>query len=83
MKLSVKPTLRNDWSKAYKFISVQAIALAMALQEVWPLIPEDMRSRLPEGFVKWLTIGLLAISVYGVMIKQKSLNKDSDEPNTN
>lgn len=82
-KRPVDIEVREDWKKAYKFISIQAIAFAMAVQEVWPLIPADMKSHLPEGFVKWLTIGLLVVSVFGVMIKQKSLHKDSNEPESN
>lgn len=62
--------LREDWNNFYKFISVRAIALAAAVQVTWPMIPQDMKSSLPTNLVTYLTVGLLALSVYGVMTKQ-------------
>jgi hypothetical protein len=65
--------LREDWNKAYKFISVQAIAILAAVQSVWPSIPEDMKSSLPHDFIRYMTYILLTIAVYGVMTKQTNL----------
>lgn len=62
--------LRDDWKKLTQFISIRMIALAGALQVAWPLIPQDMKDTLPQDLLSYLTWLLLALTVYGVMVKQ-------------
>jgi hypothetical protein len=62
--------LREDWGKLTQFISIRAIALAGALQIAWPLLPQDMKDTLPPDLVSYLTWALLALTVYGIMVKQ-------------
>lgn len=63
--------LREDWQKFTQFISIKAVALNAALNVAWPLIPADMKATLPPNLVSYLTWALLALTVYGVMVKQE------------
>lgn len=63
-------TLREDWRKALKFISVWAIAINAALNAAWSLIPPSWQSTIPDGTLKVLTYVLLGFTFIGIMIKQ-------------
>jgi len=71
--------LREDWNKAHKFISVQALSLLAAIQGVWPTIPDDLKASLPHSFLQWLTYGLMIVAVYGIMTKQGNLKNESPD----
>ena len=59
-----------DWKDAWKWISVNCMVIATAIQGAWVYVPEDMRTSLPPNLVHFLTIGLLAVGVAGRLIKQ-------------
>lgn len=70
MKKLTKPALIEDWHKAWKWFSVQAMVLAGAINGTWAVIPDDMKTSLPPGLIHWLTIGLLTLGVAGRLIDQ-------------
>lgn len=59
-----------NWKKAWRMLSVQAMAIAGAVQGAWMFIPSDMRSSIPESTVQMVTMALLALGVVGRLVDQ-------------
>lgn len=59
-----------NWKKAWRMLSVQAMALAGAVQGAWMFIPSDMRSSIPESTVQMVTLALLGLGVVGRLVDQ-------------
>lgn len=68
-----------NWRKAYRMLSVQAMALATALQGAWMTMPEDLKSSVPKQAVYWLTMGLLAFGIAGRLVDQPKTKPDPKE----
>ena len=62
MKLALVP----NWQKAWKWFSVQAIALAA----IWEGLPLDARAVIPEPYGAWVTLALLLAAGIGRMVDQ-------------
>ena len=56
--------------KAWRWWSVQAMALAVAIQAGWQAMPEDLAARLPDGWVTGLSIVVLALGIIGRLVRQ-------------
>jgi hypothetical protein len=59
-----------NWRKAYRMLSIQAMAFATAIQGAWVFIPEDMKATIPPTVVQWVTMGLLAFGIAGRLVDQ-------------
>tara|TARA_R110000868_G_scaffold215878_1_gene466023 strand:- start:1332 stop:1538 length:207 start_codon:yes stop_codon:yes gene_type:complete len=59
-----------NWKKAYRMLSVQAMAVAGAIQGTWVLLPEDLKTTIPPNIVYWVTMGLLAFGIVGRLVDQ-------------
>lgn len=55
-----------NWTKAWKFLSMQAIALAA----IWETIPLEAKAVLAPDTQSWITLGLLVAAGVGRMIDQ-------------
>lgn len=55
-----------NWTKAWKFLSMQAIALAA----LWETIPLEAKAVLAPDTQSWITLGLLVAAGLGRMIDQ-------------
>lgn len=62
-----------NWKKAWRMLSVQAMALAGAVQGAWMFIPGDMRSSIPESTVQMVTMALLVLGVVGRLVDQPKI----------
>jgi hypothetical protein len=62
--------LIDDWKKAPRLLSVQAMLIAGAIQGAWPLIPDDLKSALPTNLVHWVSVALLAAGILGRLVSQ-------------
>lgn len=62
--------LIDEWRHAHRMLSVQAMALAAAIQGAWPMIPADLKSSLPPGLVHWVSIALLIAGIVGRLVDQ-------------
>ena len=51
-------------------LSVQAMALAGAVQGAWIFIPTDMRDSIPANVVQGVTLALLVLGVAGRLVDQ-------------
>lgn len=58
---------RNAW----RWVSMQAMTAAIAVQGAWMFIPADMKSSIPPNVVQYATLALLALGVVGRLVKQK------------
>lgn len=65
----------EDWREAYKWISVNCMTMAAAIQGTWVYIPPEMKSTIPPNLVSGVTIGLLVLGVGGRFFKQKPRKK--------
>lgn len=62
--------LVEDFKSAWRWFSVQAMALAIAIQGTWEVLPPDMKSDIPPKLVTYVTLGLLVLGVAGRLVKQ-------------
>jgi hypothetical protein len=53
-----------DAKRAWRWFSVQAMALQGAAAAAWLAVPDDMRAAVPS---EWLAIGALAITALGII----------------
>lgn len=65
-----KPTLVDDAKRCWRWLSVQAMAVAGAIQGAWLVMPDDLKSRIPEGLVQWVSLALLVLGIAGRVVKQ-------------
>lgn len=59
-----------NWRRSWRMFSVQAMALAAAIQGAWPSIPEDMKASIPAQWVHWITGALLVAGIVGRLVDQ-------------
>ena len=69
--LLTKHRLVPDWKRAWRWLSVQSMSAALAVQITWASLDADMRSTIPRIVVGGLTVGLLVLGLIGRLIKQK------------
>jgi hypothetical protein len=65
-----KITLVEDWKKAWKWLSMQGMAVALTVQGVWITLPDDWRASLDNKVVAGITMVCLVIGVVGRFVKQ-------------
>lgn len=63
-----------DWKNAYKYFSTQAMALTLAVQTTWASLPDEFKSKLPEGTAYWLSLVLLVGGIVGRLVSQGAKN---------
>ena len=56
--------------QSWKWFSMQAMALAGALQGTWVTIPEDLKAQVPANAVHYITLALVAAGIVGRLVKQ-------------
>ena len=66
--------LIENASKWWRMFSIQAMALAGAIQMAWLAMPEDLKSSIPSDMVQWVTFTLLILGTVGRLIKQDSVD---------
>lgn len=62
--------LVDDAKQAWRWFSMQAMALAVAVLGAWEVIPADMKASIPPQYVTYLTLGLLVFGIVGRVVKQ-------------
>ena len=66
----MKRELIEDWHQAWRWASVNCMALAAAVQGAWLYIPDDMKVSIPQKMVSGVTIALLVLGVVGRLTKK-------------
>ncbi len=64
-------TLVDEWKTAWRWFSVQSMAISVVLLGAWQALPDELRAALPPWLPHWLAIALLALGIAGRLIKQK------------
>jgi len=62
--------LVDNWRKAWRWFSVQAMVLAAAIQGAWLAMPPDLRAGVPENLVMYGTIAVVVLGIVGRLIPQ-------------
>ena len=65
--------LIEGWKSAYRFISVQAMLVAGAIQGAWLFVPDDLRASVPQTWMQGITLALMVMGVAGRLVKQKEV----------
>jgi len=73
---AIQMRLVHDWKNAWRWFSVQAIGVAMALQGGWYMVPDDLRSSVPEWLASAITGAILALGVIGRLVDQGGNDAD-------
>lgn len=63
--------LVEDWKDAWRWLSVRAMVLALALQAGWNMLDDAQRASLPQWLVTALTAGVLALGIAGRLVDQR------------
>ena len=62
--------LVEGWKNAWRWFSVQAGALVVALPAAWVVLPEDVKGNIPDTWLPWI-VGAVGIAVVaGRMVDQ-------------
>lgn len=64
-------TLVADWKKAWRWFSVQAMALSGAIQVTWVSLPLDLKGSIPDTLVTGAAVGLAVLGIIGRVVDQK------------
>lgn len=67
--------LIDDWQKAWRMFSVQSMVAAGAIQGAWVFLPPEMIASIPDGWVRAITVALLALGVIGRLVRQSSVDE--------
>lgn len=63
--------LVDDARRAWRWISMQCMAWALAIQGAWELAPDDLKAGMPPKLVTVVTVSLLVLGIVGRMVKQE------------
>jgi hypothetical protein len=64
--------LVRDAKKAWRWWSVQAMALAGAIQGAWLFVPDDLKARVPDDLASTVTAVLMVLGIVGRLVPQGS-----------
>lgn len=63
--------LVSNARQGWKWVSVQSMAAAMAVQGTWVALPDDMKASLPDWAVSAATMALLVLGTIGRFVDQQ------------
>lgn len=73
-----KINLVDDWRCAWKWISVNSMVAAGAVQGAWMQVPYDMKMNIDSRLISGITIALLIMGVIGRLVKQGADDNATD-----
>lgn len=76
----MKIHLVEDWKHAWKWISVNSMLAAGALQGAWLAVPDDLRNAMPPHLTSKVTLGLMILGIAGRLIRQGGDNANPNKP---
>jgi hypothetical protein len=63
--------LVENWHSAWRWFSLQAMALTAAVQAGWAALPDDLRAHFPARAVTAVSVGLLLLGIAGRLVRQE------------
>ena len=70
MKL-VEEWLVENWRGAWRWFSLQAMALTAAIQAAWAAMPDELRAHFPTRMVTAVSVGLLLLGIGGRLVRPR------------
>lgn len=85
----MKIKLIDNWTDCWRFASVRTLGLGTAIPglielfpdqalHIWALLPEDMKRVVPDRYVLWYTLAVVAASFLARIIRQDKLHEKTD-----
>lgn len=71
--------LIDEWRKAHRMLSMQAMSAATALLGAWNALPESLQALVPQRYVLWTAVALLVLGMVGRLVKQDSVSGAPDQ----
>lgn len=68
------PTLISDWRSGWRWFSVQAMSLSIAIMAAWVALPDAWKSVLPTWVFQTIVMAVLALGIIGRFIPQENTN---------
>jgi len=65
--------LIENAGQAWRMFSIQAMAVAAAIQVVWPAIPDSIKASLPPAIANWVSCAVLVLGIIGRLVQQPAL----------
>lgn len=62
--------LVSNWRKAWRWLSMQLLALAAAAQLAWETLPPDALAVIPPDWRGYITLGLVLAAMLGRVVDQ-------------
>lgn len=59
-----------DWRNAWKWFSVQALAILIALPVLWMGLPADVKAMVPEAWKPWIMVAIAVAGFAGRLVDQ-------------
>jgi len=59
-----------EWKSAWRWFSLQAMALTAAIQAAWAALPDDLKQHFPARIVTAVSILLLLLGIGGRLVRQ-------------
>lgn len=66
-----------EWRKAWRMVSIQAMALAATIQGAWIALPPDLLAQVPPEISRGVTLALLGLGIAGRLVKQDKVSGDA------
>jgi hypothetical protein len=63
--------LVEEWRSAWRWFSVQAMALTAAIQLSWTALPDDLKRHFPPRLLTAVSIALLLLGIGGRLVRQR------------
>jgi len=60
-----------EWRGAWRWFSLQAMALTAAIQAAWAAMPDDLKQHFPARVVTAVSIALLLLGIGGRLVRQR------------
>ncbi len=67
----VEEWLVENWRGAWRWFSLQAMALTAAIQAAWAAMPDDLKQHFPAKLVTAISVGLLLLGIGGRLVRQR------------
>lgn len=59
-----------DFKRAWRWISMQCMVVAGAVQGAWLFVPDDMKATFPKDWLQIITALLLVVGIAGRLVDQ-------------
>lgn len=61
----------EDWRSAWKWFSMQSMAMTLVILGAWGAMPDDLKNALPGWLIPILAMGTLGLGILGRLVDQK------------